>query len=232
MKPTPNIKTEGNSKFQIGEIKNKTIHYDFEKIKTYLNIKGHILFGRNFRLYKEDETLLFKLCCYFIKDHQSCANMGIDTSKGILLSGPVGCGKTSLMKLLPFIAPQRMNYEIIPTRNIVFNFNTKGFQVLEKYNETKNYCFDDLGVEPIGSHYAKDLNVMGEILLSRYDIFISSKQQSNKKMVVESSQNITHATTNLNANELENRYGSRVRSRLRELFNLIAFDQNCMDKRK
>lgn len=228
MKPQPHIKTEGTSKFQIGDIKSNTIHYDFEKIITYLNIKGHILFGKNFRLYKEDKTLLFKLCCYFIQDHQSCANMGIDTSKGILLSGPVGCGKTSLMKLLPFIAPQKINYEIIPTRNIVFNFNTTGFQVLEKYNETKNYCFDDLGVEPIGSHYGKDLNVMGEILLSRHDLFTKSE----KTALSFPKGSITHATTNLNAEELENRYGSRVRSRLRELFNLIAFDQNCMDKRK
>jgi len=48
MNPTPHIKTEGTSKFQIGEIINNTVHYDFEKIKTYLNIKGHILFGNNF----------------------------------------------------------------------------------------------------------------------------------------------------------------------------------------
>jgi len=219
MKLQPHIKTEGTSNFQIGEIRNNVIHYDFEKIKTYLNIKGHILFGKNFKIYKEDEPLLFKLCCYFIQDHYSCAQMGIDTNKGLLLSGPVGCGKTSLMMLLPHLAPHKTSYEIIPTRNIVFNFNTSGFEVLEKYNETKNYCFDDLGVEPTGSHYAKECNVMGEILLSRYDIF--------KELLWK-----THITTNLNAEELEKRYGNRVRSRLREMFNLISFDETSTDKRK
>ena len=227
---TPHIKTEGTSKFQMGEIKNNVIHYDFEKIKTYLNIKGHLLFGKNFRIYKEDEILLFKLCSYFIQDHYSCAEMGIDTNKGILLSGPVGCGKTSLMKLLPHIAPHKTNYELVPTRNIVFNFNTKGFEVLEQYNDTKNYCFDDLGVEPVGSHYAKECNVMGEILLSRYDLF--GQKVANNQQQITNNHGKTHLTTNLNAKELEKRYGSRVRSRLRAMFNLISFGQDSVDKRK
>lgn len=224
MKPQPHIKIEGISKFQIGEIRNNTVHYDFEKIKTYLNIKGHILFGKNFKIYNEDEPLLFKLCNYFIQDHYSCAQMGIDTNKGLLLSGPVGCGKTSLMKLLLHLAPHKTNYELIPSRNIVFNFNAKGYAVFEKYNQTQNYCFDDLGVEPTGSHYAKECNVLGEILLSRYDLFMRSPERSQKVL--------THITTNLNAQEIEKRYGNRVRSRMRTMFNLISFDENSIDKRK
>jgi len=81
MKLEPHIKIEGTSKFQIGEIINNTVHYDFQKIKTYLNIKGHILFGKNFKIYKEDEELIFKLCSYFIQDHYSFAKLGIDTKK-------------------------------------------------------------------------------------------------------------------------------------------------------
>ncbi|REE80279.1 DNA replication protein DnaC [Lutibacter oceani] len=222
MNPTPHIKTEGTSKFQIGEIKNNVIHYDFEKIKTYLNIKGHLLFGKNFRIYKEDEPLLFKLCCYYIQDHYSCAQMGIDANKGILLTGPVGCGKTSLMKLLTHLAPHKTNYEIIPTRNIVFNFNARGYDVLEKYNQNHNYCFDDLGVEPTGSHYTKECNVLGEILLSRYDLFCHPERSRRV---------LTHITTNLNALEIEKLYGNRVRSRMRKMFNLISFDENSIDKR-
>jgi len=59
---------------------------------------------------------------------------------------------------------------------------------------------------------------MAEILLSRYDMFI-------QKGI------LTHITTNLSAPELESMYGSRVRSRMREMFNLVAFERNAKDKR-
>ena len=60
---------------------------------------------------------------------------------------------------------------------------------------------------------------MAEILLSRYDMFISNKKY-------------THITNNLSATEIEASYGNRARSRLRELCNLIAFDNIAKDKRK
>jgi DNA replication protein DnaC len=43
---------------------------------------------------------------------------------------------------------------------------------------------------------------------------------------------LTHATTNLSASELEEIYGNRLRSRMREMFNLVAFDKDASDKRK
>jgi len=59
---------------------------------------------------------------------------------------------------------------------------------------------------------------MAEILLSRYDLFVSKGIP-------------THLTTNLSASELESKYGNRLRSRMREMFNLVAFDKNSRDKR-
>jgi DNA replication protein DnaC len=60
---------------------------------------------------------------------------------------------------------------------------------------------------------------MGEILLSRYDHFTQRKM-------------MTHLTTNLTATELEGLYGNRLRSRMREMFNLISFDRHSGDKRQ
>jgi DNA replication protein DnaC len=210
---------EGGIEYSLGRFNGSEMFYDFDKILIYLDAKGKLLFGKHFRIYEEDHEILRKLCNYFIKDYENCEKDGIDPDKGLLISGPVGCGKTSLMKLLKYIVPLQRPYTVIPSRNIVFGFNHIGYKIIEDYGNGQFFCFDDLGVEPIGRHYGKDCNVMGEILLSRYELFLKTKTK-------------THATTNLNANELEELYGNRVRSRMRQLFNLIAFDKNTNDKRK
>lgn len=88
-----------------------------------------------------------------------------------------------------------------------------GFEVIHKYSAPalgidtpKSFCFDDLGTEQSLKYYGNECNVMAEVLLSRYERFVS---QSIK----------THITTNLSATEIEALYGNRVRSRMREMFN-------------
>ena len=68
----------------------------------------------------------------------------------------------------------------------------------------------DIGVEPPMRYYGDQIHVIGEILLSRYDQFVSKGIR-------------TIATINLTVDKKEDRYGSKVRYRLREIFNLIAF---------
>ena len=80
-------------------------------------------------------------------------------------------------------------------------------------------CLDDLGVEQNIKYFGNECNTIGEVILHRYELYINQ-------------QIITHATTNLNAAELEKWYGNRVRSRMREMFNLIGFPQTTPDKRK
>jgi len=76
-----------------------------------------------------------------------------------------------------------------------------------------------LGAENNLKYYGNECNVMGEILLSRYDLFVSRGVR-------------THLTTNLTSSELEKHYGNRVRSWMRELFNLVSFGKEANDKRK
>ncbi len=214
----PSKIVEAGVEYRLGRFDGKTVFYEFPKMITYLEIKGKILFGKDFRIFESDLELLFMLCNYIIRDEEMCKKMNLDMNKGLLISGPVGCGKTSIMKLLKYLVPHQKAYEVIPCRNIIFSFNHIGFKAIEDYGESGYFCFDDLGVEPLGRFFGQDCNVLGEILLSRHDLLTSKKIK-------------THLTTNLSATELEDRYGQRVRSRLKHMFNLISFKKDSIDKR-
>jgi energy-coupling factor transporter ATP-binding protein EcfA2 len=200
--------------------------FDFTKSINDLQSHGQSLFHPNFKIYPEDYEIIFRLLVYFFKDTANAAKYNISFRKGILLTGPVGCGKTSIMTLLKSAFPKQIRYVVKSCRDINFEFIQKGYSVIEKYSTSsyiepdvpRTYCFDDLGTENNLKYYGNDCNAMAEILLSRYDQFISKKM-------------LTHLTTYLTSSEIDNIYGLRVRSRLREMFNLIAFSSDSKDKR-
>jgi len=200
-------------------------HYSYPEIIDWLQTKGTELFGPHFNIPEHDHPVVYRLIAYFLKDEQAAFQFGLDLSRGILLAGPVGCGKTSLMTLMKYLAPPDRKFILKPCRDISFEFINDGYSTIHKYakgklyeTEARIYCLDDLGVENNLKYYGNECNVLAEILLSRYDIFISKRLP-------------THITTNLSASEIENHYGLRVRSRLREMVNLIAYNKNAKDKR-
>lgn len=204
--------------------------FPFEECLAFMEKVGKSIYGNRFRVYAEDYTIIFKLLVYFFRDRANANSLKISLSKGILLTGPVGVGKTSLMSLLNYFLSPQAKYILRPCREIAFEFLKDGFETINKYGNgsfvqkegsllPRSYCFDDLGVEQTMVFFGNETNVIGEILLSRYDKFISHGM-------------LTHGTTNLTAPELEARYGHRVRSRLREMFNLVSFEKNAPDKRK
>ena len=205
----------------------KTIqsHYSYDEVITWLEKKGVELYGNHFKILETDYPIVYKLIAYFLKDEPTCFQYGINLNKGILLTGPIGCGKTSLMNLMKYLTATEHKFFVKPCRDISFEFIQDGYQIIHKYSngklyqsEPRTYCFDDLGTENNLKYFGNECNVMAEILLSRYDLFISKKL-------------FTHITTNLSATKIEKHYGNRVRSRLREMVNLIAFEKSAQDKR-
>jgi DNA replication protein DnaC len=200
-------------------------HYNYLEVILWLEKKGSELYGNDFKILETDYTIIYKLIAYFLKDEEACLQLNINLNKGILLSGPVGCGKTTLINLMKNLSPAEHKFYVKPCRDISFEFIQEGYEVIHKYSKGKLYqsdaktiCFDDLGTENNLKYYGNECNVMAEILLSRYDIFISKNI-------------LTHITSNLSASEIESAYGNRIRSRLRNMLNLIAFDKTTKDKR-
>ena len=197
--------------------------FDYSLAWQWLQQKGSETLGHKFKLCEDDRPTINLLLCYFLQDKIVASDIGLELQKGILLTGPVGCGKTSLMKLMKYyFQNDSQRFFTKPCRDVSFEFIQNGFEIIHRYTRFNipqpTICFDDLGTESALKYYGNECNVMAEVILSRYDLYVSHRL-------------ITHLTTNLSASEIETLYGNRVRSRLREMFNLIAFDVNSLDKR-
>lgn len=150
-----------------------------------------------------------------------------NSEKGLMLHGGVGSGKTYLMGL--FSCNPKASYGVVSCREVSSLFTKEGYESIRAFyyisRGYKNYfsqtdygkCFDDLGEEKNKKYFGNELNVMEEIIESRYN---------NKKLW-----QYTHITTNLNVDQIEEIYGKRVRSRMREMFQLIEF-KGVTDLRK
>lgn len=201
-------------------------HYNLHRCFQYLEAQGKSTYGQGFKIHEQDKPIIYKLLVYAIRDEKNALKIGLNLNKGIMLSGPIGCGKTSIMHLIKPFFYLRFDYKIKTTREISFDFAKTGYEAITPYTQKTNqqnrltgYCFDDLGAEQQIKHFGNDCNVMAEILLSRYEEFIQN-------------QSVTHITTNLNASEIEKLYGNRLRSRFRQMFNLLTFSSDSTDKRR
>jgi len=212
-------------------------HYKLKRIqymeslngqKTFLKYTSEQLFiflSQSLTVDPDNEKIIQQLCKYFSGD----TSFKGDLTKGLLLAGGVGVGKTTLMRY--FMKNQIQSYRMESCREIESKFSTDGDQFVYYCSwmvpiatnadpfghQTVGICFDDLGTESNAKHYGKEKNVLAEILLNRYD---------NKLPF-----NATHITTNLTATEIKTQYGTRVSDRLRQMFNIIEFDPETKSRR-
>jgi predicted ATPase len=195
----------------------KPIDYDMVKVKQGIEYCGKHLYDQ-FKIDKHNEGVIESIIRYFHRDPEFESEPGRLLSKGILMVGPIGVGKTMLLQAFSLYntSCRLTNFKIIPTREIARIFTQQGYSGIEQFSVESfrdgasrrdgiAYCLDDLGLEDVGTkHYGNNANVIAEVLLDRYDLRL-----------------LTHATTNLTPKELAQVYGDRVRSRMTEMFNDI-----------
>jgi len=202
------------------------IRYSPELMKQAFLDRASKMIGRPYVIDDHNREIIDKLSLYFAGS-QDAEKHGLSLKKGLLLMGDRGTGKTVIMKA--FANNPQQSYRLSSVRFISYDFVESGFQVIKSFSVPESiatnaygqnltgYCFDDLGTDEERRRFGDKVNAMGEILLNRYDSV---------------PHHMTHITTNLNPNAIEQFYGSRLRSRFREMFNQVAFDTTAPDRRK
>jgi DNA replication protein DnaC len=144
----------------------------------------------------------------------------LDLSKSIGLVGMTGSGKTMTMYVLnDFINIDEIKYrkgeDLVNLRfkfesSLVMagDFSRKGYDALYKYSNYANLCIDDLGAENTNKkHFGDAANVIQEVIEMRH-----------------SNGFLTHFTSNLTTEMIQQVYGDRVYSRLIGDTNIIKLN--------
>ena len=147
-----------------------------------------------------------------------------DITRGLLITGGTGTGKSLLIRLLRTLSTaihtQHLVYDPVAQREVWTDFlwaDRHAIEYVSEYN-TNGYisnmnaavvCIQDLGAEPKeGSFYGKKQNVIEQLISYRYD-----KQDGTRRTTI--------ITTNLSLEDIRKEYGERISSRLIEECNIL-----------
>jgi hypothetical protein len=226
-----------------------------QQIEAFFHKEALRRLGQPFIVDDTNREILHALCLYFAEDPEFEAQGFGSLNKGLLLRGPVGCGKTTLLTI--FSVNPRMPYAVHPCRQLSDEYSEKetggpaalydykrlikipnGKEAQFNYRTQAGCCFDDLGTEDWqAKHMGKTLNVMEDVICSRDDQVVAGDMPRYA----------THMTTNLPFDDqhilgpekqiistvrgIDTIYGSRCRSRIRGLFNVLTFPPTAADRR-
>lgn len=200
----------------------KSLDSNTKDLIDYVEAKGKAMYGSDFMFEPSDISLVEKFICYFKNDEIKAKELNIDLSKGILLTGFSGMGKTTLFKLFQSFFTSEKGFWMRSCRDISLEYAEEGYQTILRYGKQsktvqnqvvhfKTYCFDDFGIETDFPHFGVKSEIMSEILHARYDLFNMHKVK-------------THLITSLSAKDIEARYGSNIRFRMKKMFNHWVMD--------
>jgi ABC-type glutathione transport system ATPase component len=127
------IEQEERKPSPVGEGMGGVKGLNFDHCVQYLNKIGQETYGQHFQISPGDYEIIFKLLVYAIKDQKHADKFNINLHKGILLSGPVGCGKTTLMTLINNFQTPAKRYVMKSCREISFEFIKDGYETIHKY---------------------------------------------------------------------------------------------------
>lgn len=170
------------------------------------------VFGKKLIFNEENKELITALCFFISRDERFESQLGLSLKKGLLIRGISGIGKTYLVKC---IENNELNPILILSMLDIANSIKENGEYLIKRGNNKIIYLDDVGTEEATvNHYGTKINFFKNFIESTY---LRTQQFSN--LII---------STNNSFSEMEASYGFRVRSRIKDMFNIIDVKGNDM----
>lgn len=162
-------------------------------------------YGKKLQVNKDNKEFITALCYFLSRDKKLESDLKMSLNKGLLIRGISGIGKTHLVKCLE---NNELNpILVISMLDIAEEIKERGeYQI--KSDKHKIIYLDDVGSEePVINHYGTKINFFKTFIESVY-----LRAKSFNHLIF---------STNNSFDEIEERYGFRVRSRLKDMFNIV-----------
>lgn len=161
------------------------------------------------------QLALLKAICFFISEDTRCQYENIDLTKGLLIRGTSGLGKTDLIKWAAKNEIKPIN--VLSILSITEQIKSSGEANLSTSGIYKILYLDDVGTEEDTVNYFGTKIYFFKNFIESYYL----KGKNFNRLII---------STNLSMQQIEEKYGFRVRSRMNEMFNKI--DVGGSDLRK
>lgn len=154
-------------------------------------------------LHDDNTALIRAICFFFSRDERFETELKYDLNKGLLIRGVSGLGKTYLLRCIE-------NNEVRPISIVSMIDITEEVKEEGSYELLRSHTvyLDDVGTEEATvNHYGTKINWFKNFIEMYY-----LKNKPFNRLVI---------STNNSFDEIESKYGFRVRSRIKDMFNII-----------
>jgi len=165
------------------------------------------VYGKQLILHDNNKNLIKALCYFVSEDERLESELGLSFKKGLLIRGVSGLGKTHLVKC---IEKNELNpIKIISMIEVADEIKMEGEYQINQGNCRIIYL-DDVGTEEATiNHYGTKINFFKNFIEM---VYLRNVEKGFGKLII---------STNNSFAEIEEKYGFRVRSRVKDMFNII-----------
>ncbi|KAA2238797.1 hypothetical protein F0L74_21520 [Chitinophaga agrisoli] len=111
--------------------------FNYEQALRVIIKRGKALCGPDYDISEEQEPIVRKLLTWFLHDEAQAAVEGISLEKGILLSRPVGCGKTTIMTILQSLSRKKRPFMIVACYDVAIDYADMGSRLSNRILVTR-----------------------------------------------------------------------------------------------